>query len=300
MFNALTETLQAPGSSGGGGVSPARRPHRITPADLGTTFAGRKVLIVDDNALNREVAADFLDLVGIKVSMATNGVEALKCLETESFDAVLMDVHMPEMDGLEATRLIRRRPEWRSLPIIALTAQARGEDRAVIKEAGMDSQLTKPIDETILYDTLAHFMSGKAAAVSHGHAEISDHGNITDGRRYVDTARMRARFGNHSEERMKRVLNGFLRDFSDAPDQFERLVEIDNLPELAELTHTLKGSFGYLGAALLEEQAEQIELAARRGDRAAIFSHHPGFVAALRKLLTEADSVRSEFETDPA
>jgi two-component system sensor histidine kinase/response regulator len=289
MFNTLFEVLQAGEASDKPGDHP-QASQRSRLASVGAVLAGRKVLIVDDNALNREVAADFLDLVGITAATAANGIEALRRLEAETFDAVLMDVHMPEMDGLEATRRIRRRPEWRHLPIIALTAQARDEDRAVIRGAGMDGQLTKPIDEMALYDTLIDLLAREDAAAS-------GDGMTKELRRHVDTALMLARLGNQPD-RMRRVVNGFLRDFTDAPDRLEQLVDADDLPALADLIHMLKGSFGYLGADLLQEQAEEIEASARRGDHATVAPRHAAFVAAVRELLAEIDGMRLEFEAE--
>src|SRR5690606_129261 len=128
---------------------------------------GKRVLVADDNALNREVASDFLSQVGVQVFTAVDGLDAIRCLQSQEVDAVLMDIHMPHMDGLSATRAIRRDVRWQHLPIIALTAQARTEDVWVSREAGMNGHLTKPIDEVALYRMLmAHCGAAPQEAVA--------------------------------------------------------------------------------------------------------------------------------------
>ncbi|MEE4314593.1 MAG: response regulator, partial [Desulfofustis sp.] len=114
-------------------------------------ISGARILLVDDNVINQEVAAEFLHNVGMAVTIAGNGRQALQVLEEQSFDLVLMDIQMPEMDGLEATRRIRRKPLLRNLPIIAMTAHAMTGDRDKSLAAGMNDHITKPIDQKILY-----------------------------------------------------------------------------------------------------------------------------------------------------
>ena len=137
------------------------------PDDEGTTtieaarfaaLTGKRVLVVDDNAFNREVATDFLLAVGVIVETAVDGQDAIEKIQAGQFDAV-MDTHMPRKDGLTATRELRRDPRWAHLPIISLTAQARIEDQEASREAGMTAYLTKPIDEILLYRTLMQVLS---------------------------------------------------------------------------------------------------------------------------------------------
>jgi len=117
------------------------------------TLIGKQVLVVDDNLTNQMVASQLLTRVGILVDIAGNGQEALVALQGKTYDAVLMDVMMPVMDGLEATRAIRQTLRL-DLPIIALTANAMKGDREKCLEAGMDEYLTKPIEIERLYQTL--------------------------------------------------------------------------------------------------------------------------------------------------
>jgi two-component system, sensor histidine kinase and response regulator len=126
------------------------------PAASDSGFKGCRVLLVDDNAVNRKVGERLLQRLGASVALAGNGVEALSRLRSSMFDVVLMDCQMPEMDGYEATRQIRRgsgvlNPE---VPVIALTANALSGDRDLCIAAGMNDYLTKPIEATQLAEAL--------------------------------------------------------------------------------------------------------------------------------------------------
>jgi signal transduction histidine kinase/ActR/RegA family two-component response regulator len=127
-------------AEGKGPISLAANPHVTRP--------GSRLLLVEDNAINQKLALTVLRRSGYVVDLAENGRQALDCLETETYDLVLMDVQMPEMGGYEATRIIREREKssGHHLPIIAMTAHARPEDRIEAQEAGMDDYLSKPID----------------------------------------------------------------------------------------------------------------------------------------------------------
>lgn len=131
---------------------PARR--ELAAPTTWPMLAGLKVLLVEDNRLNRQLALALLQRVGIETSLAENGEEAVRAVAMQTFDLVLMDVQMPVMDGLEATRTIRARSECAALPIIAMTANAMSGDRERCLAAGMNDHLPKPIDAQLLYRTL--------------------------------------------------------------------------------------------------------------------------------------------------
>ena len=122
------------------------------------TLAGKQVLVVENDPVNQMVASQLLTRVGILVDIAGNGQEALVALQSKTYDAVLMDVMMPVMDGLEATMAIRQTLRLH-LPIIALTANAIKGDREKCLEAGMDEYLTKPVEMERLYQTLEKLMA---------------------------------------------------------------------------------------------------------------------------------------------
>ena len=121
-------------------------PPRVAPdAAREAATRTRRVLVVDDNAVNRKLAAKLLERAGCQVETAENGVQAVDRVQRGRFDLVLMDCHMPEMDGIEATRTIRAAESGPRLPIVALTASAMAEDRDRALAAGMDDFLTKPL-----------------------------------------------------------------------------------------------------------------------------------------------------------
>ena len=122
------------------------------------SLAGARVLLVEDNPINQELACDLLTRADIAVDVAADGREALAALDRERYDAVLMDCQMPVMDGYEATRALRQRPALKNLPVIAMTANAMAGDREKVLAAGMNDHITKPIRVADMYATLARWV----------------------------------------------------------------------------------------------------------------------------------------------
>ncbi|MBC7456077.1 MAG: response regulator, partial [Massilia sp.] len=131
-----------------------------------------RILLVEDNVFNGQIALDMLEDAGAVVSLARNGHEALDLLARAQFDCVLMDIQMPVMDGLQATRLIRLDARLASLPVLAMTASASGEDRQRCMAAGMDDFIAKPIQPVLLCQVLARYLPRAV----HGLAEASASG----------------------------------------------------------------------------------------------------------------------------
>jgi len=141
------------GVFGGGAASPAR-PAPAQDKAARAALAGLRVLLVEDNEINRQVGQGMLERVGIAVTLAADGETALALLAVQRFDAVLMDIQMPGMDGYETTRRIRATPTLMDLPVIAMTAHALAADRERTRAAGMNDHVTKPIDPAELYGAL--------------------------------------------------------------------------------------------------------------------------------------------------
>jgi PAS domain S-box-containing protein len=131
----------------------------LPPQAVQDTLAGRHLLIVEDEPINREIALELIKEFGTTADTAENGREALELLKTRSYDLILMDVQMPEMDGLEATRLIRAQPQHTLLPIIAMTANAFAEDRERCIVAGMNDFIVKPVEPDDLKMLLLHYLA---------------------------------------------------------------------------------------------------------------------------------------------
>jgi signal transduction histidine kinase/ActR/RegA family two-component response regulator len=140
------------------GVAPRESPIGNTGQLLKQEFAGTHVLLVEDNDINQEVGKALLEDIDLCVDIAGNGLEALRMLDEKTYALILMDMQMPKMDGLEATRALRGRPEFSDLPIIAMTANAFTEDSQRCFEAGMNDFLSKPIEPDALYTVLLKWL----------------------------------------------------------------------------------------------------------------------------------------------
>jgi len=135
-------------------------------SDCHANLAGARILLVEDNPINQEIARHVLSRASLVLRTANNGQEALDWLERESFDLVLMDCQMPVMDGYAATRALRQNPRWRALPVIAMTANAMVGDRERVMEAGMNDHIAKPIKIEEMFATLARWILPAAAGAS--------------------------------------------------------------------------------------------------------------------------------------
>ena len=132
-------------------------PPAVEQVDRRARFEGVRVLLVEDNEINQELALELLGGAGLEVTLACDGQEAIEVLATGTYDLVLMDCQMPVMDGYEATRLIRAQSRWADLPIIAMTANAMSRDRELALAAGMNDHIAKPLDVERMFDTIARW-----------------------------------------------------------------------------------------------------------------------------------------------
>jgi CheY-like chemotaxis protein len=140
------------------GQTPQAQRQRAAP------IAGAHVLLVEDTEDSQMVATDMLERMGLRVTVADNGLKALEVLQDTAVDIILMDVHMPVMDGLQATRLIRERRELSEVPVLAMTAAALPRDREDCAAAGMAAVITKPVDPNALLDALLRWVKPRASA----------------------------------------------------------------------------------------------------------------------------------------
>src|SRR6202011_2760423 len=161
LFDACAMALDAtPGMNAG------TDPREETRHDYEGRLSGAQILLVEDNAINQEVAVEFLRGAGIDVTVASDGRQALDLLSRQHFDGVLMDCQMPVMDGYAATRALRQRPQLTNLPVIAMTANAMAGDREKVLAAGMNDHIVKPINADELFASLAQWVRPAGVAKS--------------------------------------------------------------------------------------------------------------------------------------
>ncbi len=247
-------------------IRPATRAARREEATLGhqASLAGARLLLVEDNAINQELAVDLLGRAGIAVTVASDGQEALDALTRRSFDGVLMDCQMPVMDGYAATMALRQRPELRDLPVIAMTANAMVGDREKALAAGMNDHIAKPIKVEELFATLARWVrpgrsgSGgeRVADPEHAARSIPDLPGI-DTRAGLDSVQ-----GNFALYR--RILCMFRDRERDFEARFLAALETGS-NAAARHAHDLKGEAGTLGAYEVQLAAEALERACAQG-----------------------------------
>ena len=206
---------------------------------------GARILLVEDNVLNQEVAAGLLEDAGATVAIANHGQEALDRLRTERFDCVLMDVQMPVMDGLQATRLIRADPLLSGMPVLAMTANARSEDRARCLAAGMNDFLTKPMLPDRLYATLAGWLTRAQ-------------GTPADDPNVIDLSILSGAVGGDAQK-VRRYATLFVQALPESMAEIEAALGRDDLPALADLGHRMKSSSRMVGAQGLAKLCESLE-----------------------------------------
>ncbi len=222
---------------------------------------GARVLLADDVRLNREVALAFLRQAGVQVDIAVNGLEAVSKVEENDYDLVLMDIQMPEMDGLTAARQIRKDPRHAQLPILAMTAHAMTGDREQSLEAGMNDHLTKPIMPERLFDALLQWIAPRAcpdALLADMPAPVLAAAPLSlpvlDG---IDTAQGLRHVGDG--DLYHTILSGFPAEFGHTMEVILAAVAEGDYPSARRLAHSLKSAAATIGADELSASAKALE-----------------------------------------
>ncbi|MBQ0959487.1 response regulator [Ideonella sp. 4Y11] len=235
---------------------------------------GVRVLLADDDPLNQIVATGLLERVGVQVVLAGNGEQAIDALRSEHCDLVLMDLHMPGMGGLEATRRLRSQPELTRLPIIAMTASAFGEDRRECLDAGMDDHIAKPVDPDLLYATLVRWLPPASEAVAAQPRPVP----AASGPREWDQALARLDATGLVDTRgALRLMRGqadhylrLLARFTDLhrQDSVQRHLDAHNADAALLHAHSLKGAAANLGLQAVQQAAAALEAALNGREKA--------------------------------
>jgi PAS domain S-box-containing protein len=234
--------------------------------------SGAKVLLVEDNAINQQVASEILAQFGLQVSIANNGLEALKAFELSAFDLVLMDIQMPALDGYRASKAIRTMEKTRGgatdrIPIVAMTAHAMAGEREKCLDAGMDDHIAKPIDPALLFDKIVHWIApdrikAGQAAPKRGNVDAFEFPPHLPG---IDLeAGISRLMGNTAVYRA--LLLNFKEKYSTIDDDIATSVGKGDFIKARQLIHLVRGVAGNLGADALYRAASDFEAAAVKGD----------------------------------
>ena len=252
----------------------AGRPHEAVAAlaisqpasGLPSAIRGQ-ILLVEDNLINQQVAVGILQIQGYSVTVANNGKEALDAYAQGAFDLVLMDCHMPEMDGFEATMEIRRREQsatGKRVPIVALTANAMAADRDECLAAGMDDHLSKPFSMQTMQDMLDRWMPRMASPQSDA-AELAARATakaaeVLDRQTLDELARVL------KSERLAGMINLYLAESAKLMEKLRHAAGAGDALEMARSAHSLKSCSANVGAAILSRYCAELEASARRAD----------------------------------
>jgi CheY-like chemotaxis protein len=229
-------------------------------------LAGAHILLVEDNAINQELAVDLLSGVGVTVTVASDGRQALDLLLRQPFDGVLMDCQMPVMDGYEATRLLRRQPHLRELPVIAMTANAMVGDREKVLAAGMDDHIAKPISVEEMFATLARWIRPAGAAAP---AAVAVPGALQAHSPGIDADIGRANAAGN--DKLYRRLLGMYRDEQhDFVARFRAARIAGDTLAVIRMAHDLKSVSGTIGASDVQRAAAALEAACIENDEGAV------------------------------
>jgi CheY-like chemotaxis protein/HPt (histidine-containing phosphotransfer) domain-containing protein len=258
LYNAIAETMGRPRRA-------ARAIGVVKPA--GATRLRGRVLLVEDNPVNQDVALEMLHALGLEVALAEDGVAALEAAQRERFDAVLMDCQMPRMDGLEATRRLRERERLAGLarvPVIALTANALESDRRACADAGMDDYLGKPFTSVQLLLTLQQWLPAAPARPASVHEAVAPEpaGEAVDLHAIEELRAVNPERGGRI---VARAVGSFLGNTPLLLDRIAKAVTHEDGEALHQAAHSLKSSAAQLGAHRLSTLAREIEQHGRDG-----------------------------------
>jgi PAS domain S-box-containing protein len=235
-------------------VAPVSRSQGEAAVSLPGSSSGLRVLLVEDNPINQEVTQMQLQRLGCRADIVNNGAEAVEAMDKGDYQIVLMDCQMPEMDGYQATREIRRREgDNRRAIIIAMTANALKGDREKCIEAGMDDYVSKPLSQEELAAALDRWTASE---------DMNSSGSNTESLQFDLHEGLRKLTGGSGGAALVNLIELFLKD---ASERMAAMREETDSQALAQTAHALKGSCGYLGANRMASICETLEKIGREG-----------------------------------
>ncbi|MBF0167224.1 MAG: PAS-domain containing protein [Alphaproteobacteria bacterium] len=263
-------------------------PATMMEPDIISEVSGAHLLLVEDNAINQQVAQGLLESFGITSDVAVNGAQAIERLKGKhGYDGVLMDLQMPVMDGFEATKRLRADQRFKTLPIIAMTAHATLEERQKVLNAGMNEHIAKPIEPERLLVTLKTWIAPRLDPkrlrkdVSQSAVTLSAGDEPPLPGIQFDSALKRL---SGNKDLLIKLLADFVRDYRNVAGELSHLLAQASTREAERLAHTLKGVAANLGAQEIQELADHIEKAALSGQPEAAADHLSKLAEAIDAL----------------
>ncbi len=254
-----------------------------------------RVLIVDDNVVNLQVAVGLMQPYKMQVLTVTSGADAIRILGSKDFDIVFMDHMMPEMDGVEATKILRDKPEeyYKTLPIIALTANAVSGAREMYLSNGFNGFITKPIELSALERVLKHNLPEdkleKPEIIEKEDEKRSI--KVEEGsEKYIDTNVGLSYIGNNIDTYMS-ILSSYVEKGKEKVKQIAKLYEEEDWKNYVIEVHALKSSSLSIGAKELSEKAKKLELSGKAGDTTYIKNNHDEMIKLYAEVLSKGDSI---------
>lgn len=247
-------------------TAPRSTQQRGLQLNIPSNLAGRRILLVEDNPFNRDLAIELLTDLGMVVDIAENGRIGVERIYAETFDLILMDIQMPEMDGLTATRMIRTEERFDDLPILAMTAHAMSGDREKSLDAGMNDHITKPIDPEKLTQTLTHWLAKKPRVQRPQEDVLPTSVEMLPGEDIPDELppfdiRLALIRTNGKRTLLRRLILSFRERYEHAALELRGLIAQARHDDAERLVHTIKGVAATLGAEELRDVADAMERA---------------------------------------
>jgi CheY-like chemotaxis protein len=254
-------------------------PHAKITKENFKEFAGKRILVAEDNLINQKVISGLLADTGIELVMADDGQIALDILEQDSnFQFILMDAHMPRIDGFEATRQIRKIPAYNHIVIIALSGDTAADDIKKMSDAGMEEHLEKPLRMDSLYDILYIYSDDQS---------VSSEGSISD-MQELDIQEGLIICGD-DEEFYKEILTQFINTYADSSSKLEKLFQSANMQEASQYLLDISGIAANIGANNISNLAKELRESIKNPKDSKYLEIFKNYTKSLHTLINEID-----------